>query len=94
MQGFDWFRSGAERGLHRGQIAATIRIVMKTIILPSGNAFGVDDNNGFTALGRYSQPLSRNSVLGVGHSNRAQVANSWQSPRLSRLLDTVDPEMP
>jgi hypothetical protein len=38
MQGFDWFWSEAERGLHRGQIAAMTRIVMKTIILPSGNA--------------------------------------------------------
>jgi hypothetical protein len=58
--------------------------VMKTIILPSGNAFGVDDNNGFTALGRNSQTLSRNSVLGVDHSNRAQVGNSWRSPRNQR----------
>jgi hypothetical protein len=38
-----------QRGLARGQIGALTRIVMKTIILPSGNAFGVDDINGFTA---------------------------------------------
>jgi hypothetical protein len=30
------------------QIAALTRIVMKTIILPSGNAFGADDIDGFT----------------------------------------------
>jgi hypothetical protein len=34
--------------LARGQITALTLIVMKTIILPSGNAFGVDDNDGIT----------------------------------------------
>jgi hypothetical protein len=30
------------------QITALTRIVMKTINMPSGNAFGVDDNDGLT----------------------------------------------
>jgi hypothetical protein len=43
--------------LARGQITALTRIVMKTIILPSGNAFGVDDNDGLpTAKATEPQP--------------------------------------
>ena len=49
MQGFHGFPSEAERALARGQIALLTRIVMKTIILPSGSAFGVDDIDGITA---------------------------------------------
>jgi hypothetical protein len=49
MQGFRELPPEAERGLPAGQIAARTWIVMKTIFLPSGNAFGVDDNDGFAA---------------------------------------------
>jgi hypothetical protein len=47
--GFSWVPSDGGKGLARGQIAAPTRIVMKTIILPSGSAFGVDDIDGITA---------------------------------------------
>jgi hypothetical protein len=49
MQGFHGFPPKTERGFARGQIAAPTRIVMRTIILPSGSAFGVDDVDGITA---------------------------------------------
>ena len=49
MQGFHGCPSEAERDLSAGKPRRWIRIVMKTIILPSGNAFGVDDIDGFTA---------------------------------------------
>ena len=37
------FRGSGGRVLARGQIRQATRIVMKTIILPEGNAFGADD---------------------------------------------------
>jgi len=49
MQGFHGFPLEPERGLPTGKSAVLPRIVMKTIILPSGNAFGVDDIDGVTA---------------------------------------------
>jgi hypothetical protein len=47
--GFSWVPSEGGKGLARGQIAGPTRIVMRTIILPSGSAFGVDDVDGITA---------------------------------------------
>jgi len=38
MQGFDWFRSEAVRGLPAGKIAAMTRIVMKTIRRVNGHS--------------------------------------------------------
>jgi len=48
MQGFHGFPPTVKSGLPAGNAAPT-RIVMKTIILPSGGAFGVDDIDGITA---------------------------------------------
>ena len=55
MQGF----TSASKALARKRIVAVARIVMKTINLPGGNAFGVDDDDGCTPYVNYAEQRAK-----------------------------------
>ena len=60
---------------------AAAGIVMETINLPEGNAFGVDDVESGTPTVNYAEHQAENAVLCVGHSNRAEMGHFWRAPR-------------
>ena len=78
------FRRSGKPPLSGPQTSRAARIVMTTLILPEGNAFGVDDIDSCSPYVEHPGENRRKRVLRVGHSNRAQMGHSSRAPRVPR----------